>query len=298
MSISEYFIPLTKMGISLHYRQDKLIFFFSPCMKRMCLWSGFQNARLTEQDGRPASLYRRAALPESTKTHRPPEPHSHRGPASSAACTTRNWKHIYKNVIKKKTEKLGWNYFENRIIWIRKYRNFGYHFRSMSWVYHHFQMSNMDSSQVERSKKQTSLPGWCCACAGSGGQCGPPATWPGLGKHSFGPPSPRRWPEQTDSAHGLEIEKSGRLISERRWKVTRTVDFAATPHGECASPLWRCQCCPSGPGPCLWWTGWRRRWRGTCKTGFKQQFNQQVQTGFFLYKTLTHMVITMFDKRN
>lgn len=42
---------------------------------------------LTAPDDRTASLYRWVALLKSTKTHRPPEPHSHQGPGFFAACT-------------------------------------------------------------------------------------------------------------------------------------------------------------------------------------------------------------------
>lgn len=73
----------------LRKREGKLIF---TQMKGLCFNCGFQNMTLTVQDARTASPYRWAALPKSTKTHRPPELRSHQGPVSSAACTAGNQK--------------------------------------------------------------------------------------------------------------------------------------------------------------------------------------------------------------
>lgn len=71
------------------------------------------------------------------------------------------------------------------------------------------------------------LPGWCCACAGSVGRCGPLVTWPGLGTHSSGPPSPRQEPERTDSAHRLKIETDA---ADTRSLVCCDATRGARPH--------------------------------------------------------------------
>lgn len=91
----------------LRKREGKLIF---TQMKGLCFNCGFQNMILTVQDAQTASPYRWAALPKSTKTHRPPELRSHQGPVSSAACTAGNQK--------------------------KKKGHSEYHCRSMSWVSH------------------------------------------------------------------------------------------------------------------------------------------------------------------
>lgn len=174
MSISEYFIPFTRIGISLKRSIRVLFHSYHSTVTSLssinvqqtsCVWT------LTGPSGQIGPLYRLVVQPGWARTHRPPGPRFHLGPGYAEACTVD--REEWMKILMRKEQQTSCI-----SVWISVFRS----------------------------------PGWCCACVEWGGQYGPPEAWPEPCTRSFALRCPHHQPTQTDSGQQEEKRRKGGAV--------------------------------------------------------------------------------------